>query len=343
MKIYDVAVDKVIFSTFIMVGFIFNRDDIVTTYRTTPLKYFVWFSMYALLVNSAYAVYYSNSDILYNGLTAVALSSFSIVAYNLLKREELTLRVIVASGLFTLIFTYISYYFGYSKGFFENPNQLARFTVFFVSILGILISLGAKLPSWLMPLSFGVGVSLCTINERRAGLLGMTILFGILCWKNYRLAISSGLAGVLFSALLYTLSSKSLTRNTSRLVERFSENQVDDSILGRGLSRVIDFPHYLLLGSGEGLYGRFTSIGSRHYEIHSTYINVLFCYGIIGFLLFIYYQYKMVRSQIFSLWWVLPILGFTIFHNDLRSIYFLVVPLILYIGQPIYKLDPWFK
>lgn len=55
----------------------------------------------------------------------------------------------------------------------------------------------------------------------------------------------------------------------------------------RALDKLVNYPIYLLFGSGEGAHGgRF---GSQMNEVHSTFPGILFYYGIITFLILLYW------------------------------------------------------
>ena len=108
----------------------------------------------------------------------------------------------------------------------------------------------------------------------------------------------------------------------SNMTERFQEKGHDDSLSARGYDRLWLYPEYLLLGAGEGAPERFGSAG----EIHSTWANVLFSYGIIGFSLFIWLLVRVFRyAHVFHILLFLGPAGYGVSTYGLRTTLFWVV------------------
>jgi len=76
------------------------------------------------------------------------------------------------------------------------------------------------------------------------------------------------------------------------LLDRFREQGRDDTFAGRGYRNLVEYPQYLVFGAGEGARGRFNFA----LEIHSTWANILFCYGMVGFLIFIWFLVRTFRG-----------------------------------------------
>ena len=55
---------------------------------------------------------------------------------------------------------------------------------------------------------------------------------------------------------------------------------------GRGYSRVWEIGYHFLWGKGEGAYYRFQIMTGL--EVHSTFVNILVSYGLIGFAAYVY-------------------------------------------------------
>ncbi len=98
------------------------------------------------------------------------------------------------------------------------------------------------------------------------------------------------------------------------------KNQLDV----RGYFRIIDFPQYLLFGSGQGMYERFTNSEVNAYEIHSSILGVLFYYGLPGLALFLLGVYKVFKNKI-NILFLLPLFVYGLFTFGLRSPYFFIV------------------
>ena len=88
----------------------------------------------------------------------------------------------------------------------------------------------------------------------------------------------------------------------SRVKEKFERVNTSTSdvtlIEERGYDRFIYYPQYILYGSGEGNYDRFTLTYHRN-EIHATFPSILFYYGVIPFIiLLIWFKDKIVPSNL---------------------------------------------
>jgi O-antigen ligase len=87
-------------------------------------------------------------------------------------------------------------------------------------------------------------------------------------------------------------------------IDRFLSTDYLSHLELRGYTRIIDYPQYLIFGSGQGLDERFylTSdvINGQtiyfSFEIHSSFVAILFYYGIIGFILFILFLYRIFKN-----------------------------------------------
>jgi hypothetical protein len=78
--------------------------------------------------------------------------------------------------------------------------------------------------------------------------------------------------------------------------------------------RILLHPQYLILGSGEGNYKRFSKS-----EFHSLLGTIIFSYGIVGLFFFILFWKKTGAFKIKFLIFILPIIVHSIFHNDIRQ------------------------
>jgi hypothetical protein len=80
--------------------------------------------------------------------------------------------------------------------------------------------------------------------------------------------------------------------SNSSASQRFSEINVDDDLDERGWYRLIEYPDFLLFGAGQGQHFRFNS----DVEIHSTWAGIFFYYGLIGFILFFFPFFLMIKN-----------------------------------------------
>ena len=173
------------------------------------------------------------------------------------------------------------------QGFFNDPNQMAFYVICVFSTFFYLLR--GKGSGQLLFTIGVISVVLVFVTQSRSALLG--IFFSLLAaylrfidnlsvgsgGRDRILAVIIGIMAVpLFLYLLFSLETADVA------ISRFSGTDVASQAEIRGYTRLIEFPAYLLLGSGQGLDMRF---GTRH-EIHSTWVAVLFYYGIAGFTIF---------------------------------------------------------
>jgi hypothetical protein len=92
-------------------------------------------------------------------------------------------------------------------------------------------------------------------------------------------------------------------------------------LLARGYMRVVQYPQYLLYGAGQGKDERFGEVGGYAYEIHSSSVAVLFYYGVLGFMLFAVFLWKLFSIKK-NLLFLTPLLVYGLFTYGLRSPYF---------------------
>ncbi|WP_254277643.1 hypothetical protein [Halomonas sp. 3H] len=173
------------------------------------------------------------------------------------------------------------------QGFFNDPNQMAFYVICVFSAFFYLLR--GKGSGQLLFVIGVLSVVLVFVTQSRSALLGIgfSLLAAYLRFID-TIAVGSGtrdrilatLIGImavpLFLYLLFSLETADIA------ISRFSGTDVGSQAEIRGYARLLEFPGYLFLGAGQGLDLRF---GTRH-EIHSTWVAVLFYYGIAGFAIF---------------------------------------------------------
>lgn len=83
----------------------------------------------------------------------------------------------------------------------------------------------------------------------------------------------------------------------------------------RGIDKALTEYQYLFFGAGEGFYERFPD---SPYEVHATFISILFCYGIIPFLIivrWIWLNLKNTSKTLIPIYLALFIESFTLVHQ----------------------------
>mgnify|MGYP001473757603 CR=1 FL=1 len=84
----------------------------------------------------------------------------------------------------------------------------------------------------------------------------------------------------------------------------------------RGADRIKNNIEYIIFGAGEGNSSRFNSVYRG--ELHSTFPNILFSYGLIGFFIYMYSLYLLYHRNKKNFVILITLFIFTFAHMTLR-------------------------
>lgn len=299
-------------------------------------KYILLFVCYTSIINFFYIikVNYDYTRFLFSTSFIVFLGLGYIKIYKVLKYKKDFFEIFYWSSILTTFIQIIIALF-YSSGkkretlFFNNPNQLGYFFLLNATIF-ILISIAQKkyekqkIITIIMPLFNFV---LIILSQSRAAIASMLFLIiyyfykiKFFSYKNLRKIFTI----IFFVSFILISGEKSEKFHFFKIIEKRIETaskKKDGSMAGRGYDRIYIYPEYLLFGSGEGGFKRYTDEKIFHYgEIHSLLGNILFSYGLIGLLLFLGIFNKLVKYNNKSyLILLLPIFIYNLTHNGLRN------------------------
>ncbi|HEY5933630.1 MAG TPA: hypothetical protein VIU61_03315 [Kofleriaceae bacterium] len=200
--------------------------------------------------------------------------------------------------------------------FFANPNQLGYYALLSACIIGLLgrkVGLGA--------IGGAIGLSCCAylalISASRSALLGIAILILFMVFSNLRIILLASAAAVLLLMVGGPIADGMKASQERMMMNRTPHLSFFEE---RGYDRIANHKEYLLLGAGEGYTSRFketTIIGAS--EIHSSAGTLLFCYGIVGVILFGRFLWRILRGAPFMMCMMLvPPLLYTFAHQGLR-------------------------
>ena len=201
------------------------------------------------------------------------------------------------SAIISLIGLGINAGSGRATGFFNNPNQLGYYGVVIIAFVFLLSE-----DSWTFKniFSFFVGACCVILSGSKAAFIAtaIQILLIVILFdnrKSYKSIVKRAVATAAFGIFLYIFLFtdildgsffKSVIRMRNRLLSIFTENDSDLGS-GRGYDRIKELGIHFLWGMAEGNYSRFVSLSGL--EAHSTYVSVFVSYGLIGFLLYIFF------------------------------------------------------
>lgn len=221
--------------------------------------------------------------------------------------------------------------------FFNNPNQLAYFSLLIVIIV---VYCNNKLNGSIF-INYSImfiGLYLILLSASMSVLASLLLIVFIYLILNSRTILEKLLSwGLSIIILIFTymifINSKylyNINGSLDTVLYRFNHNSNQSSSIffERGYDRIIEFPKYILFGAGEGQLERFNTT----IELHSTYGTLLFSYGIIGLLLFfilIFFIFFNVNFK-YSYLLIAPLI-YGITHYGLReSLFWIFLALLLY-------------
>jgi hypothetical protein len=246
-------------------------------------------------------------------------------------RDKFLLYTTYALGISMIIQMVLSFVMESTESrnalFFNNPNQLGYYALLSGSAFVYTVRKTRVSTPFQMLVYFSF-FYLTLLSSSKAALIGVVILISLAILNQGLFSIRQFIVLGLSIALgLYFVMQDDLG---SQLFE-YSVSQIedigqskDDSYQGRGYDRILNDPEYMVLGAGEGGYYRFESLLSSG-EIHSTFGTLVFCYGIIGFMLFFRFLFWILRrSSFFELLYLVPVFAYSVTHHGLRDTLFWV-------------------
>ena len=214
--------------------------------------------------------------------------------------------------------------------FFNNPNQLGYYSLLIITIV---LLFPDQLYKWQSILIVFIGIIGSALSLSKASILGMAVL--AICYsiwgtkkKSLKKALIQAFLYALFFAVVYWIffSDSRIVYNNSflymlrnRILNMNNENDTELGS-GRGYDRIYEMGIHFLWGMGEGAFYRYESLNG--YEVHSTYINLLVSYGVIGFASYFWLLIKALNrkgSLLRNIACFSGVLVYGITHNGIRN------------------------
>lgn len=290
-----------------------------------------WFLLVlvVVIVSTVWAIILQDFKIAFHLLFWVFNLLISYSIYSMLKFDysyfiEFVFRGVVFSLLLSAVGMFL-YSSGTIReaGFFNNPNQLAYYSL--VALVIILLIRDFKIEGVYMSLSVISAVLGILLSASISAIVSLLLIAFAYFLKslNPRSFIRSYFAFFIIVMSVFSFGGESLINNLSFRMERFG-NKVEVVKDERNYNRIIDNLEYTVLGAGEGGYDRFADLDTH--EIHSSYGNLLFAYGFMGLGLFftlLYRVFKIIPNVYFLA--VLGPLLYSTTHMGLRSSLFWIL------------------
>lgn len=313
---------------------LFNKSSSINIEYSNTILLFV---VYAICVNFAWYLIILDSSYMMSIIYWVFNLLFFLLMMNL---NQVQINFFHEKLLFLIPFSYVIEIIIWASnlgrhdfdprynGLFNDPNQMAFWVL---STCAIYLYISGSNSKKIIVYSLALFLILLTMSRSASiGFLMLTLGF-IFSQKgdlNKRIFVFFGTL-VFFGVLSYFLYNMGVFDN---VVLRFIEglNQRDSQVEGRGLFSFFDYPQYLIFGAGQGAYWLYNPTGN---EIHSTWLGILFYYGIVGIFLFLIFLYQIFRKLSLSNKMILlgPMLyGFTTYSARTLIFWFLLAAFLLF-------------
>lgn len=218
------------------------------------------------------------------------------------------------------------------NGFFNNPNQLSYYCLVSASLILLIEKFDLRNKPFV---AFSILLSSYCILAASSLAAMAGAFFIVLSYLLANLKLSS-LARILAPILLiFTVLVFSdvpifseVYDNVSKRFDR-AETKFDDIQDERNYDRILAFPEYMLFGAGEGHLERFYPHDRN--EIHSSFGNLVFCYGFFGLSLFLFLIWTVLKRAPIYVWVLLAApLSYSVAHMGLRTTLFWVLLVFVY-------------
>ena len=229
-----------------------------------------------------------------------------------------------------------------ATGFFDNPNQLGYFAVITITVCTLCKEQLKKYQKILI-VAFSVWATIISLSKAAIislfGFAIINILFSTDNSKNkvplFRIGLIIALAFfiyLLFFANYNFLGSISIIQTMRHRI--FNMMNESDSNLGngRGYARIFEIGINIFWGAGEGAYDRF--VAKHGGEVHSTFVSLLTCYGVIGFIGYINIFFRCLCNRVNFKRNIVLMSGlflYAITHNGIRNTLLWIILAILYL------------
>lgn len=317
--------DILLISVFIVVSSITYWKNILALLSTKTYLFFLGFIVYTIILNSYFAFklnsiqFYFHSGLLFGLLLFIA--NVQVLFQNeFLYNIKSSVLVLFLSLTIQALYVFFFPHNVRESAFFENPNQLGRAAVFILAVFSLIQYKTKVIPNSIFILSNIIALYLSIASLSRAAMAAVVLLLLINLIFWFKPTLIAIIISLFFLLLFMTFQTKDSVNRLNEVSFRFiEENEGYNKLQNRGYVRFIKYPEYILFGAGESKQIRFDK---NNYEFHSTFGNILFSYGIIGFLLFLLFFKDCFIPIKLEIVFLLPFLVHSLSHNDIRNIYF---------------------
>jgi len=300
-------------------------------------RYLFLFVIYTFIINTLWMLFLRSYEPIITSINY--LYCFFLLLFFVDKIKDKTfLRYTLHAIALSLCIQLIAFPFAPMHGFraqlfFNNPNQLALWALCLIMISNIIASILKDIKFTYMLIISVLCTFFIMLSASRSASVSVLLFWLFFFIKSKKHFLIFSVIGI--TTLSFLVLSKKIDLNNFKqlnyIVERITgeTNTIASSgDIGRGYDRLFQFPQYLFFGAGEGEVERFNS----PIELHSTFVSILFSYGIVGFLLFIMAMvtfFKKIYREIVALFIVIGL--YATVHMSLRIPFLWITLFFIYV------------
>ena len=234
-------------------------------------------------------------------------------------------------------------------GTFTDPNQFGFYI--FIVLLFAYLTKHEKVDTYLFPIASAMGIFLIIQSKSLAAFLGLAVLYtlALLRFISEKFRVNKVILCVMLilstTGVVYYFIPTSdfriedveyttVNRIRYKIYNVIYADGIKDILRERAAEKIINYPEYFIYGAGEGNYERYYPEPVN--EIHSSFINLFFSYGLIPFAILMgWFKKRLKGLNAVSLVCFITILIESMFLVNYRQALFWVLWITLfYLNEP---------
>ena len=234
-------------------------------------------------------------------------------------------------------------------GTFTDPNQFGFYI--FIVLLFAYLTKHEKVDTYLFPITSVMGIFLIIQSKSLAAFLGLAVLYtlALLRFISEKFRVNKVILCVMLilstTGVVYYFIPTSdfriedveyttVNRIRYKIYNIIYADGIKDILRERAAEKIINYPEYFIYGAGEGNYERYYPEPVN--EIHSSFINLFFSYGLIPFAILMgWFKKRLKGLNAVSLVCFITILIESMFLVNYRQALFWVLWITLfYLNEP---------
>ena len=337
----------------------FKAEVLVPNIKKNKLFYI--FLVFAIMINAFYHKVVPDPRFLFSSLYLIYMGVV-VYSYDSGINKELIdkIRYILYGNLMIQFLIYSSglgrlYYELWEEGAtrymgtFTDPNQFGFYI--FIVLLFAYLTKHEKADTYLFPITSVMGIFLVIQSKSLAAFLGLAVLYtlALLRFISEKFRVNKVILCVMLilttTGVVYyfiptsdfrieDVEYNTVNRIRYKIYNVIYADGIKDILRERAAEKIINYPEYFIYGAGEGNYERYYPEPVN--EIHSSFINLFFSYGLIPFAILMgWFKKRLKGLNAVSLVCFITILIESMFLVNYRQALFWVLWITLfYLNEP---------